>query len=79
MQLSPVEAMKKVGVTSSEIEQAKNLLNNPLASGIASMFGADTKSIKEELDNVSAPHNSPTEQAPVDELERLRNNLNLIH
>jgi hypothetical protein len=76
MKLSPIEAIQKVGITSSELEQAKSILNNPIAKGIATMFGADTDTLKSELNNVSAPHNLSSEQAPIDELERLRDNLN---
>ena len=75
MKLSPMEAMQRAGVKQDDIQKAKNLLENPIASGIMGLFGVDKQSMTHELDNLSKPQSSSPEQAPVDELARLRKNL----
>lgn len=73
---NPKEALEKAGVTKEDLEKAKRLLNNPMAGFI---LGDKKQSVINGLskaeDIFNGQVNSPTEQAPVSELEQLRENL----
>lgn len=73
---NPKEALEKAGVTKKDLEKARNLLNNPLANlflGDKKQSVIDGLSRAESLFNEqSLPINSPAEQAPVSELEKLQ-------
>lgn len=71
----PKEALQKAGVTRQDLEKAKKLMNNPLASFV---LGDKRQSVLEGLNKAETlfdDFNLPTEQAPVSELEQMQRNL----
>ena len=71
----PKEALQKAGVTRQDLEKAKKLMNNPLASFV---LGDKRQSVLEGLNKAETlfdDFNLPTEQAPVSELEQLQRTL----
>lgn len=74
---NPREALEKAGVTIKDLEKAKTLINNPIASFI---LGDKKQSVIDGLNKAEHlfENNLLTEQTPVDELEQLQNNLKLL-
>jgi hypothetical protein len=72
---NPKEALQKAGVTRADLEKAKSLMNNPMASMI---LGDKRQTIIDGLNKAETlfdDFNLPTEQAPVSELEQMQRNL----
>lgn len=71
---NPKEALEKAGVTRADLEKAKRLINNPMASMI---LGDKTQSVIDGLNKAESffGDNLLTEQAPVNELEQMQKNL----
>lgn len=77
---NPKEALEKAGVTRQDLEKAKKLINNPMASfflGDKKQAVIDGLNRAESLFNGQpiGQVNSLSEQAPVSELEQLQANL----
>lgn len=74
---NPREALAKAGVTKKDLEKAKNLMNNPLASFL---LGDKRQSVVDGLNRAESlfEDNLITEQAPVSELEQLQRNLQML-
>ena len=74
---NPREALAKAGVTKKDLEKAKNLMNNPLASFL---LGDKRQSVVDGLNRAESlfEDNLITEQAPVSELEQLQRNLQTL-
>lgn len=77
------EALKKAGVNVGDFKTAKNLLNHPLASCLISALGGSKEEILKGVNTAETmvtPQNFglQAEQAPVSELDRLRQNLSRI-
>ncbi len=72
MTSNPKEALEKAGVTRQDVEKAKQLLNNPMAS---LLLGDKKQSVLEGLNKAESLFSSQTEQTPVSELEQLQRTL----
>ena len=74
---NPREALAKAGVTKSDIDKAKNLINNPIASFI---LGDKRQSVIDGLNRAESlfEDNSLIEQTPVNELEQLQQSLKML-
>ena len=75
MTKDPKEALQKAGVTRQDLEKAKKLINNPMASFV---LGDKRQSVLEGLNKAEGflnDYSLPTEQAPVSELEQLQRTL----
>lgn len=71
----PKEALQKAGVTRQDLEKAKKLINNPMASFV---LGDKRQSVLEGLNRAEGflnDYSLPTEQTPVCELEQLQRTL----
>ena len=72
----PGEALRKAGVTREDLQKAKNLVNNPMAS---LFLGGNKQNIIAGLDRAESfldnKVNSFAEQPPADELEQMQANL----
>lgn len=79
-----LEVFKKAGIDQNSIEKAKNLLNHPLAGFALKALGCNKEDLLRGVNNAQTVYSSlqsndlPTEQAPVSELDRLRENLKRI-
>lgn len=77
MTRNPKEALEKAGVTRADLERAKNLINNPIASFV---LGDKRQSVIDGLNKAESlfENNLLIEQAPVSELEQMQRNLALL-
>lgn len=77
MTSNPKEALEKAGVTRSDLEKAKKLINNPLAGMI---LGDKRQSVIDGLNRAESllGDNLLAEQAPVNELEQMQKNLAML-
>lgn len=79
----PQEVFQKAGIDRASIEKAKSLLNHPLAGWAMQKLGCSKEDLLKGISTAESVYNtkdfnSPTEQAPVSELDRLRENLKRI-
>lgn len=78
----PTEILRKAGIQRSDLTKAQQLLNNPMAGMITKALGVNKEEIASGLNRVESlfgkPATSSTEQAPVDEIQRLQSNLSRI-
>lgn len=78
----PAEVLRKAGIQKADLIKAQQLLNNPMASMITKALGVNKEEIASGLSKVESmfgkPAVSATEQAPVDEVQRLQSNLSRI-
>lgn len=71
---NPREALQKAGVTRADLEKAKKLINNPMASFI---LGDKRQSVIDGLNKAESLFENDLlmEQSPVSELEQMQRNL----
>lgn len=78
----PAEVLRKAGIQKSDLAKAQQLLNNPMAGMITKALGVNKEEIASGLSKVESMFGTPaiasTEQAPVDEIQRLQSNLSRI-
>ena len=74
---NPKEALERAGVTRADLERAKSLINNPIASFV---LGDKRQSVIDGLNKAESlfENNLLIEQAPISELEQMQRNLALL-
>lgn len=77
MTSNPREALEKAGITKEDLERAKQLINNPMASMI---LGDKRQAIIDGLNKAESlfENNLLAEQTPVNELEQMQKNLAML-
>jgi hypothetical protein len=74
---NPREALEKAGVTKSDLEKAKQLINNPMAGFI---LGDKRQSVIDGLNKAESLFDNSllAEQVPVNELEQMQKDLAML-
>lgn len=75
MASSPQDALIKAGITNSDLDKIKKMLNNPLAGVILKPLGLDVNQTRQMLDNITLTYDSSSKTTQGDELEALQKSL----